>query len=45
MLCQSSDMNPVENEWGELKRRGIESKGSGGILDDGIVSDLLSCVL
>ncbi len=42
---QSSDLNPVENEWGELKRRSCESEGSGEILDEGMVSDLLSGVL
>ncbi len=46
---QSSDLNPVENEWGELKRRtpswSWESEGSGVILDEGMVSDLLSGVL
>ncbi len=36
--------NPVENEWGELKRS-CESEGSGEILDEGMVSDLLSGVL
>ncbi len=41
--CQVfSDLNPVEHEWGELKRRSCESKGSGVILDEGMVSDLLS---
>ncbi len=42
---QSSDLNPVEDEWGELKRRSCESEGSGVILDEGMVSDLLSGVL
>ncbi len=42
---QSSDLNPVENEWGEQKRRSCESEGSGEILDEGTVSDLLSGVL
>ncbi len=42
---QSSDLNPRENEWGELKRRSCESEGSGVILDEGMVSDLLSGVL
>ncbi len=41
---QSSDLNPVENEWGELKRRSTV-KGSGVILYEGMVSDLLSDVL
>ncbi len=44
--CQVfSDLNPVEHEWGELKRRSCESKGSGVILDEGMVSDLVSGVL
>ncbi len=44
--CQVfSDLNPVEDEWGELKRRSCESEGSGEILDEGMVSDLLSGVL
>ncbi len=44
--CQVfSDLNPVEDEWGELKRRSCESKGSGVILDEGMVSDLVSGVL
>ncbi len=42
---QSSDLNPVEDEWSELKRRSCESKGSGVILDEGMVSDLSSGVL
>ncbi len=42
---QSSDLNPVEHEWGELKRRSCESEGSGLILDEGMVSDLVSGVL
>ncbi len=37
-----SDLNPVEDEWGELKRRSCES---GVILDEGMVSDLVSGVL
>ncbi len=41
----SSDLNPVENEWGELKRRSCESEGSGEILDEGMVSDLVRCSL
>ncbi len=49
MAIQSSDLNPVENEWGELKRKAsswsCESEGSGEILDEGMVSDLLSGVL
>ncbi len=45
MAIQSFDLNPVENEWGELKRRSCESEGSGEILDEGMVSDLLSGVL
>ncbi len=40
-----SDLNPVEDEWGELKRRSCESEGSGDILDEGMVSDLVSGVL
>ncbi len=44
-LSQSSDLNPIEHEWGELKRRSCESEGSGEILDEGMVSDLLSGVL
>ncbi len=44
--CQVfSDLNPVEDEWGELKRRSCESEGSGVILDEGMVSDLVSGVL
>ncbi len=44
--CQVfSDLNPVEDEWGELKRRSCESGGSGVILDEGMVSDLVSGVL
>ncbi len=34
-LSLSSDLNPTENEWGELKSRTsmeLESKGSGEIL-------------
>ncbi len=42
---QFPDLNPTENEWGELKRRSGESEGSGEILDEGMVSDLLSGVL
>ncbi len=42
---QSSDLNPTENEWGELKRRSCESEGSGEILNEGMVSDFLSGVL
>ncbi len=47
LLCplQSSDLNPVEDEWGELKRRSWESEESGVILDEGMVSDLVSGVL
>ena len=41
---QSSDLNPTDNECGELKRS-WESEGSGEILDEGMVSDLLSGVL
>ncbi len=37
-------LNPVENEWGELKRRS-KNKGSVDILDEGMVSDLSSGVL
>ncbi len=44
LAIQSSDLNPVETEWGELKRR-CEYKGSGVILDEEMVSDLLSGVL
>uniref|UniRef100_A0A672QS40 Uncharacterized protein n=1 Tax=Sinocyclocheilus grahami TaxID=75366 RepID=A0A672QS40_SINGR len=44
-LCQSSDLTPIENEWSELKRRSCESEGSGEILCEGMVSDLLSSVL
>ncbi len=40
---QSSDPNPVEHEWGELKRRS-EFDGSGVVLDEGMVSDLWSGV-
>ncbi len=40
-----SDLNHVEDEWGELKRRSCESEGSGVILDEGMVSDLGSGVL
>ncbi len=44
--CQVfSDLNPVEDEWGELKRRSGVSEGSGVILDEGMVSDLVSGVL
>ncbi len=42
---QFPDLNPVEHEWGELKRRSCESEGSGVILDEGMVSDLLLDVL
>ncbi len=48
---QSSDLNPVENEWREVNWRAeaqswsCEPKGSGVILDEGMVSDLLSGVL
>ncbi len=35
---QSSDLNPVEKEWGELKRRSTN-------MDEVMVSDLLSGVL
>ncbi len=45
LLSLSSDLNPTENELGELKRRSCESEGSGEILDEGMVSDLLSGVL
>jgi len=42
-------LNPKENEWSELKRRStnmeLESEGSGEILYEGMVSDLLSGVL
>ncbi len=42
--CQVfSDLNPVENP--EVKRRSCESEGSGVILDEGMLSDLLSGVL
>ncbi len=48
-LSQFLDLNPVENEWGELKTAAptwsCESKGSGVILDEGMVPDLLSVVL
>ncbi len=44
-IFQSSDLNPVENEWSELREEppswSWESKGSGVILDEGMVSDLL----
>ncbi len=40
---QSSDPNPVEHEWGELKRRSA-SDGSGVVLDEGMGSDLWSSV-
>ncbi len=42
LLSLSSDLNPTEDE---LKRRSCESEGSGVILDEGMVSDLLSGVL
>ncbi len=45
---QSSDLNPVENKvnWREeAPSWSCESKGSGVILDEGMVSDLLSGVL
>ncbi len=45
---QSSDLNPVENKvnWREEALTwSCESKGSGVILDEGMVSDLLSGVL
>ncbi len=45
MAIPVSDLNPVENEWGELKRRSCESEGSGVILDEGMVSDLVRCSL
>ncbi len=46
LLLQSSDLNPVENEWSELKRQwNWESKRSGLILDEGMVSDLFSGVI
>ncbi|XP_042578562.1 podocalyxin-like [Cyprinus carpio] len=38
----SSDLNPAENECGELKRTSTNSEGSAEILDEGMVSDLLS---
>ncbi len=49
-LSLSSDLNPTENEWGELKREeapswSCESEGSGEILYEEMVSDLLSGVL
>ncbi len=44
-LSQSSDLNPVEDEWDELKRSSCESEGSGEILDEEMVSDLLLGVL
>ncbi len=48
--ASSSDLYPVEHELSELTRRstGHEAgnlKGSGEILDEGMVSDLLSGVL
>ncbi len=44
--CQVfSDLNPVEDEWGELKRRSCESEDLEWILDEGMVSDLVSGVL
>ncbi len=44
--CQVfSNLNPVENEWAELNRRSCESEGSGVILDEGMVFDLVSGVL
>ncbi len=45
--CQVfSDLNPVEHEWTEEAPSWIcESEGSGVILDEGMVSDLLSGVL
>ncbi len=45
LLSLSSDLNPVEDEWGELKRSSCESEGSGEILYEEMVSDLLSGVL
>ncbi len=49
MPFQSSDLNPVENEWVNWKEEApswsCESKGSGVILDEGMVSDLSSGVL
>ncbi|ROL44984.1 Isovaleryl-CoA dehydrogenase, mitochondrial [Anabarilius grahami] len=43
------DLNPKETEWSELKKRStnveLESEGSGQILHEGMVSDLLSGVL
>ncbi len=51
LLCpfQSSDLNPVENEWVNWREEALswsgESNGSGVILDEGMVSDLLSGVL
>ncbi len=48
-IFQSSDLNPIANEWSELREEALswswESKGSGVILDEGMVSDLLSGVL
>ncbi len=46
---ESSDLNPVENEWVNWREEApswsCESEGSGVILDEGMVSDLLSGVL
>ncbi len=46
---QSSDLNPVENEWVNWREEAPswswESEGSGVILEEGMVSELLSCVL
>jgi len=48
MAIQVPDLNPIENECDELKRRTTwicESEGSGEIRYGGMVSDLLSGVL
>jgi len=45
MAIPVPDLNPMENEWAELKRRSWDSEGSGEILYGGMVSDLLSGVL
>ncbi len=45
-LSQSSDLNPIENEWGELKRSTTNMEmESELILYEGMISDLLSGVL